>query len=457
MGAMKEDETREGLVENETTSEEMEYGSIADIASSQPEIPKRDGEKNDNVNPKSSRICCKTSVTVAIVFIVGLTLVTIQMTSGTILAVSSQLLPATHDKSTHHLVAVKMAFVQVAFEVGLITGVILCGKVTYTFGYVYPFWSGLITALVAITMSIFAFVWWILPIAHLLIGLSVAFIRNAGSTMVAVAFDDKSKRVKALAVLYSCRYGGIGLGFATGLYEVHWLGRSIPFMILFITLGIAIIVRSCIEVENNRDLDAKVEKPFQLKVVKSMLTDPQTMTLIGLNSIYSVTSNIYLSLVPLWVMEYLKIEHWQLATVRLTSTVTFILSSNIFGLVISKTIHHRWIYFVAYCLLATTSFISYPFITYIWQAFGPDCLAIVGFSLQGCFYNSWLSDVADKKFDQNYETIFALSVVISHVITIAALSTAGTLQHIVGYPAIFITVGILNCIYSFTSLIVRGH
>ncbi|XP_074658250.1 chromaffin granule amine transporter-like [Tubulanus polymorphus] len=454
MSRQKTDRMKESLIEDNSSTSDEYYGTISDTISS----PDRHQQTDSSCN------CQRQCSPVLIVTIVSAALLIVELTAGTILTVTTDLLHETaagnQTSPDDQQIAVKIGTTQSAYHFGLIIGNILCGRLTYKYGYVNPFWCGLITGLVATLVSVFPIYWWILAASYSLIGVSVAFILNSGLTMVSVAYDrNPDTRIIALAIIYSCRFSGAAVGYSVCLYVIQSIGRSAPFWILFSALGLTTIIRAAVRIDNNRSDDAMnsdaIEKPFQLSLVKAMLTDPQTLILLGFNTIADVYCSVYFSLVPFWIIEHVATDYWQLATVRLTSAILFVFSTNIFGCIVSKTRSHRWIYGLIYCLLAATSAFTYPFIGNIWQACIPDGLCTLAFSLLGAFFHSWLSDITDQKFHGNYETLFAVDLLMCRVTSIVLTILAGAVQPFVGYPAILITLGVIHFCYMFTSLALR--
>ncbi|XP_074656757.1 synaptic vesicular amine transporter-like [Tubulanus polymorphus] len=430
---------------DEDSVEDKGYGSMDSFCSAE-----------DAMSSSCSLRCQHRPSPIAIVCIVSTASLIIEVTRSAVITVTSEILhDVENDTAEDHRIAFKIATTQSAYNFGLIFGNVLCARVAYSRGHLYPFWFGLLTGLGATSISAFASAWWVLALANLLVGLSIAFVANAGSTMVAIAFDDEDDRAKALAAIYSCRYGGTLFGYAGCLYVVKWTGRVAPFWALFAALVVTIAIRGFTNIENNRD-ENSINKPFQLSVVKSMLTDAQTLVLFGFNAMDAVSNSIYYSLVPLWIIEHISAKHWQLATIRLSSATLFVFSTNVFGFFVSKTRSYRWIYTFISFMLVAVSFIIYSFIRNIWQAFGPACVCTLAFSWFGAFIHSWLSDVAEKKFDENYATMFAIDVVFCRTVSIVLTLCTGFVQPYVGYPAIFIGLGIVDFIYSFSSYSLRG-
>ncbi|XP_074656820.1 chromaffin granule amine transporter-like [Tubulanus polymorphus] len=447
-------EMKERLFENHpSTIGDPDYGSLTDDENT------KGGETQTKCDVRSR------ATPVLIVCIVSAASLVINTGCGTLMAEVADIQDGFYNNRTrvsdHPHIGISVAVTKVFYDTGLIVGNLVSGRLAFRYGHVLPFWFGLVSALVAILSSVFASRhWWSLAILNFVFGFSRAVVLNAGSTMVAIAFVAReSGRVLALNLVYSCIFAGTAFGYGGRLYEIKSLDGAVPFWILFAVAVVIMVIRAFIKIDNNRastPADEIVKEILQSSVVKSMLTDAQTLVLIGLKCLFVTSANMNVVFAPLLISRFSKADNWQLATVLLVSAAIFFLCTNfLFGIIVAVTRRYRWIYLTVYCLAIACAFVWYRFIGNIWQSFGPHFVSTVAFALLNSFYFSWLSDVADRKFDGNYETIYALDAAVSRIVGNVCLLIIGALQPVLGYPYIFVGVGVLHLVYSFASLAVR--
>ncbi|XP_074647541.1 vesicular acetylcholine transporter-like [Tubulanus polymorphus] len=132
-------------------------------------------------------------------------------------------------------------------------------------------------------------------------------------------------------------------------------------------------------------------------------------------------------------------------------------TSNSNNIIVSKFLTNRWVFMLINLILTGISFITFTFCRNIWQSLAPDLLLRVAHSIFGTVYVSWLTDLCHSRFDDNYETIISLNLIIVNAGAVTGSLTPGTLIiPYVGFVVLFRAIGAVLISYSFMSLCLRN-
>ncbi|XP_042360268.1 synaptic vesicular amine transporter-like [Plectropomus leopardus] len=205
------------------------------------------------------------------------------------------------------------------------------GPLTDRIGYHIPLCAGFSIIIFAITLFAFSSSYLLLLLARSIQGVGGSCLSVAGMSMVADVYKDVEERGRAMGISFTGLALGLIAGAPFGSVMYEFVGKMAPFLVLAVIAvlggGLHVLIFQPSQVQ------AKMEKGTPLL---TLLKDPYILISAGaICSTTMVIATIETSL-PIWMMKTMCASQWQLGTVFLPDSISYLIASNIFGYLSQK-------------------------------------------------------------------------------------------------------------------------
>ncbi|EDW15441.2 uncharacterized protein Dmoj_GI24831 [Drosophila mojavensis] len=218
------------------------------------------------------------------------------------------------------LLAMK-ALVQLAFNP-------IVGNLSSKCGYRLPIVVG--TCFLLISSLVFAVgeSYWMLLLARAIQGVGSACIGVCGMSLVAQHYPEEARRSKVMGIVLGSIALGVLIGYPFGSILYDMVGKSAPFIILstviFLSLGMQLLTMDLsvqpevLAFEQSTKWRALLECKMILAIVIAIWLSTSTMAILE-------------PCLPIWLIQYLHPNKWQLGTVFIPDSVGYFVGTNFFG------------------------------------------------------------------------------------------------------------------------------
>jgi len=174
--------------------------------------------------------------------------------------------------------------------------------------------------------------YWALLVARAVQGVGSACINICGMSLVAQHYPEEARRSKVMGIILGSIALGVLLGYPFGGILYDLMGKSAPFIILstlmFLSLGLQLLtldlsVQSEVVVEESPKWRPLLECKMILAIVLAIWFSTSTMAMLE-------------PCLPIWLIQYLKPNKWQLGTVFIPDSVGYFVGTNFFGSIAYK-------------------------------------------------------------------------------------------------------------------------
>ncbi|XP_001357821.5 synaptic vesicular amine transporter [Drosophila pseudoobscura] len=328
----------------------------------------------------------------------------------------------------------------------------IVGNATGKFGYRLPIVVGTFFLLVSSLVFTVGESYWALLVARAVQGVGSACINICGMSLVAQNYPEEARRSKVMGIILGSIALGVLLGYPFGGILYDLLGKSAPFIILstfiFFSLGLQLLT-----------LDLSV----QPEVV--VAETPKWRPLLECKMILAIVLAIWFSTstmamlepcLPIWLIQYLKPNKWQLGTVFIPDSVGYFVGTNFFG-----SVAYRFGQVKVSCislLLVGIASILIPSATTVSQLLLPHFALGLGIGVIDAALVPLLATFVDATLAQedqgevttpisSYGTVYAIQQTSVSLAYCLAPLIGGELAQTFGFAWLMRIVGICNMIY----------
>ncbi|KAM3174607.1 hypothetical protein ACTXT7_010196 [Hymenolepis weldensis] len=207
------------------------------------------------------------------------------------------------------------------------------GPLTNRIGYSIPMFSGFLIMFISTVVFAFGESYTVLLIARAIQGAGSACSSVSGMGTIATFYTDQKERTKAFGTALSGLALGVLVGPTFGGIAYQFIDKRAPFLILAVlalvdgTLQI-VILKPAIRPEDERGAPI-------LKLMK----DPYILVAAGALTFGNIGIAILEPSLPMWMKAHMNAESWAQGIAFLPASVSYLLGTNIFGIVAHKIGH----------------------------------------------------------------------------------------------------------------------
>ncbi|KAH8247358.1 hypothetical protein KR038_002955 [Drosophila bunnanda] len=208
----------------------------------------------------------------------------------------------------------------------------IVGNASSKFGYRLPIVVGTFFLLLSSLVFTIGESYWALLVARAIQGVGSACINICGMSLVAQHYPEEARRSKVMGIILGSIALGVLLGYPFGGILYDLMGKSAPFIILstlmFLSLGLQLLtmdltVQPEVVVEETPKWRPLLECKMILAIVLAIWFSTSTMAMLE-------------PCLPIWLIQYLKPNKWQLGTVFIPDSLGYFVGTNFFGSIAYK-------------------------------------------------------------------------------------------------------------------------
>ncbi|XP_017133513.1 synaptic vesicular amine transporter [Drosophila elegans] len=354
-------------------------------------------------------------------------------------------LTLTQENGSIGLLLAMKAFVQLVFNP-------IVGNASGKFGYRLPIVVGTFFLLISSLVFAVGESYWALLVARAVQGVGSACINICGMSLVAQHYPEEARRSKVMGIILGSIALGVLLGYPFGGILYDLMGKSAPFIILstliFLSLGLQLLtmdlsVQPEVVVEETPKWRPLLECKMILAIVLAIWFSTSTMAMLE-------------PCLPIWLIQYLKPNKWQLGTVFIPDSVGYFVGTNFFGSVAYKYGQVK-VSCISLLLVGVAS-ILIPSATTVAQLLMPHFALGLGIGVIDAALVPLLATFVDATLSQeeqsegsssmsSYGTVYAIQQTSVSLAYCLAPLIGGELAQSFGFSWLMRIVGVFNMIY----------
>ncbi|XP_050396603.1 synaptic vesicular amine transporter [Patella vulgata] len=267
-------------------------------------------------------------------------------------------------------------------------------------------------------------------------GTCVIFISSMGMSIVAQRYPDDKSRSRAMGVAMGGSATGVLVGYPFGGFMYTFVGKMAPFCI------IAVLILF--------DLGKHQNKTTSLL---KLLRDPYIAVIAGAIMLTTMAMAVIEPTVPLWIMQTMEVQKWQLGLVFLPDSIGYLIGTNCFGVTARNV--GRWLCTVGCMTMISLCLICLPFATQLPQLVLPHLGLGLGLGATDAALMPLLALLVDIRHEAFYGSVYAIAQLAVCLAYSVGPSLAGQLVKSIGFPWLIRGLGILNLLFTPFCLLLR--
>ncbi|XP_034395428.1 synaptic vesicular amine transporter-like isoform X2 [Cyclopterus lumpus] len=316
------------------------------------------------------------------------------------------------------------------------------GPLTDRIGYHIPMCAGFCIIIFSTTLFAFSSSFILLLLARSVQGVGGSCLSVAGMGMLADGYKDGKERGRAMGISFTGLALGLIAGAPFGSVMYEFVGKMAPFLVL---AAVAVLAGG---------LHALVFEPSRVQTemdkgtpLLTLLKDLYILIAAGAICLTTLVIATIETALPIWMMKTMCASKWQLGTVFLTDSISYLVASNIFGH-LSQKYSRSWLCACIGMILAGISTIAFGFSNNIYHVLVLN--AIVGFSV-GTVDSSimpLMGNLVDLRYVPVYGTVYAIADVAVCIGFSLGPAIAGPIVKSIGFHWLMAIIGTANIIFS---------
>ncbi|XP_068587634.1 synaptic vesicular amine transporter-like isoform X1 [Cebidichthys violaceus] len=315
------------------------------------------------------------------------------------------------------------------------------GPLTDRIGYHIPMCAGFCIIFFSTTLFAFSSSFILMLVARSVQGVGGSCFSVSGMGMLADEYKGDKERGRAMGISFTgVALGLIGAPFGSVMYQ--FVGKMAPFLVLAVIAVLAGGLHALIFKPSRAQ--AEMEKGTPLL---TLLKDPYILIAAGAICLTTLIIAIMEVALPIWMMKTMCASKWQLGTVFLADSISYLIASNIFGH-LSQKYNGSWLCAFIGMILAGITTISFRFSKNIYHLLFLN--AIVGFSV-GTVDSSimpLMGNLVDLRYVPVYGTVYAIADVAISIGYSVGPAIAGPTVASIGFPWLMAIIGTVNIIFA---------
>ncbi|XP_029292953.1 synaptic vesicular amine transporter-like [Cottoperca gobio] len=316
------------------------------------------------------------------------------------------------------------------------------GQLTNRIGYHIPMCAGFCIIIFASTLFAFSSSYFLLLLARSVQGVGGSCLSVTGMTVLADVYKDDEERGRAIGISFSGLALGLIAGAPFGSLMYQFVGKMAPFLVLAV---IAVL---------GGGLHALIFKPWLMRTemekgtsLLTLLKDPYILIAAGAICFTTLVIATVETALPIWMMKTMCASKWQLGTVFLPDSISYLIASHIFGR-LSQKHSASWLCACIGMILTGVTTICFGFSKNIYHVLVLN--AFLGFSV-GTVDSSimpLMGYLVDLRYVPVYGTVYAIADVAVCIGFSLGPAIAGPIVASIGFPWLMAIHGTVNIIFA---------
>ncbi|KAK7862270.1 hypothetical protein R5R35_006641 [Gryllus longicercus] len=280
-----------------------------------------------------------------------------------------------------------------------------------------------------------------LLMARSLQGVASACVGVSGMSLVAELFPGAAARSRVMGAVLGAAATGVLLGYPLGgaLYQLSG-GKAAPFLLLAALLLLLTVMQlACLSFKSQEHTHDASQRWHHL------LTDGRVLITAGAILVSTSAMAILEPCLPIWLMDTIKPQKWQLGTVFFPDSLGYLLGTNCFGLFAYRL--GPWKVAVAALLLVGISALLIPTASAISQLVIPHFGLGLGIGVTDAALVPFLANLVDTHHAAHYGSVYSLEQTAVSLAYFLGPFAGGELVETIGFSWLMRIVGLLNILY----------
>ncbi|XP_048249764.1 synaptic vesicular amine transporter-like [Haliotis rufescens] len=320
----------------------------------------------------------------------------------------------------------------------------LCNRV----GYPIVLFCGCVVILASALIFACAEMYIPLFFARAVQGLGSAGTVIAGMSIVASRYPDDRARSGAMGLAMGGAAFGVLVGYPFGGFMYTFVGKVSPFLVICVLICVDLGLQWFVF-----NLSVTTENACRSTPLHKLLRDPYILIVSGIIMISTMAMSVLEPTVPLWILDKMHAEKWQLGLVFLPDSVGYLVGTNFFGIA-ARSIG-RWITTLCCMLLIGLCLVCLPFATTVPQLILPHFGIGLGIGITDAALFPLLALLVDTRHDAFYGSVYAIAQLAVCLAYSIGPSVAGQIVKAIGFPWLIRGTAILNLLYCPLCLFLR--
>nr|AVK72315.1 synaptic vesicular amine transporter [Isodiametra pulchra] len=315
------------------------------------------------------------------------------------------------------------------------------GILTNKVGFSLPMFVGFVILILSTVMFAFGESYSVLMVARSLQGIGSSCSSVAGMGMLAERFPDDEERGNAMGVALGGLAMGVLIGPPFGGFMYQFVGKPAPFLVL---AAVALLDGTLQLIVLRPGM--KTEHQPRGTPLTTLLKDPYILIAAGSITFANMAIALLEPTLPIWMMENMNSEKWQLGAAFLPASVSYLISTNINGPLTTKV--GRWISSLIGMVIVGICMMLYPLASTM------NGLIIPGFGLGFAIgmvdasMMPMMGYLVDLRHVSVYGSVYAIADVAFCVGYAVGPAMSGYIVEGIGFPWLVRIIAIVNILFA---------
>ncbi|XP_055333945.1 synaptic vesicular amine transporter-like [Paramacrobiotus metropolitanus] len=322
------------------------------------------------------------------------------------------------------------------------------GIVSARYGYTMPLFFGLCVIFFAALLFAVGSTYGTLFFARSLQGVGSSAAVISGMGLISSRYPDEEDRSKQMGVALSGIAAGVLVGYPFGSVVYDFAGKAVPFLLIAFLLAVLGAAQTIA-------LPPRLEHSSVALTTstKTLLRDPYILAVILVICASTCAMATLEPCLPLWLMETMSPQPWQLGTAFVPDSIGYFLGSSFFGVFALRV--GRWKCAMVGMVTVGISAICLPFATAIWHLIIPHFGIGIGIGVVDASFMPLLALLVDLRHEAVYGSVFAVAQIAVCLAYSLGPLLGGLVANSAGFPFLMRTIGIVNLLISPVCMLLR--
>ncbi|XP_071949006.1 synaptic vesicular amine transporter-like [Antedon mediterranea] len=324
------------------------------------------------------------------------------------------------------------------------------GPLTNRIGYHIPMFTGLIIMFISTLVFAFGESYGVLLTARMVQGIGSSASTVSGMGLLAQRYTDQEERGAAMGIALGGLAFGVLIGPPFGGLMYDFVGKESPFLVIaglallngFLQLSVVDPVRE--------DSNSVMEGTPLLQLLKDPYILIGALTITGGNMAMALLEPS----LPMWMIETMNPEKWQLGIIFLPASISYLISTNIFGPYGYRI--GRWLCAMLGILITAGAMVLISFSTSIPDIITPNLLLGFAVGMVDSTMLPLMGYLVDIRHVSVYGSVYAIADVAFCIGFAIGPSLSGEVMSIVGFPWMIRGMAVLNIAFAPLCIFLRN-
>ncbi|KAK8397377.1 hypothetical protein O3P69_004833 [Scylla paramamosain] len=314
------------------------------------------------------------------------------------------------------------------------------GPLTHRIGYSLPMFAGFVIMFLSTLIFAFGRSYLVLFIARAVQGIGSSCSSVSGMGMLAERYPDDKERGNAMGIALGGLALGVLIGPPFGGIMFQFVGKTAPFLILAVlALGDGLLQLLVLQ-------PAITKQQEEAPTLMQLISDPYIVIAAGAITFANMGIGMLEPSLPLWMMDTMDAEEWQLGIVFIPASVSYLIGTNLFGPL--GHLMGRWLASLLGLFIIGICLMSIPSATTINHLIAPN--AGLGFAI-GMVDSSMMPELGylvDLRHSAVYGSVYSIGDVAFCLGFAIGPALSGTLVQTFGFKWMLYGIAIINFLYA---------